>query len=87
MRYQLELKPQYPVGSKLLRRSDSKVFMIKRAPDNVSWLGYLMSTNQFIDLIYVVTQNHHAKYTLKADDEEVLLDEEKITSNFDLLLL
>lgn len=87
MRYQLELKPQYPACSKVMRKADGKVFMIKRSPDNVSWLGYLMSTNQFIDLIYVVTQNHHAKYTLKADDEEILLDEEKITSNFDLLLL
>ena len=87
MRYQLELKPQYPTGSKVMRKADGKVFMIKNAPDNVSWLGYLMSTDQFIDLIYVVTQNHHAKYTLKADDEEILLDEEKITSNFDLLLL
>ena len=87
MRYQLELKPQYPAGSKVMRKKDSKVFMIKRAPDNTSWLGYLMSTNEFIDLVYVVTQHHQAKYTLKADDEELLLDEQQITRAFDLLLL
>ena len=44
MRYQLELKPHYPVGSKLKRKSDDKIFTVKKAPDHISWIGYIMNT-------------------------------------------
>jgi len=87
MRYQLELKPHYPVGSKLKRKSDDKIFTVKKAPDNISWIGYIMNTNEFIDLIHTVTQFNHARYLLKSDDSEIMQDEDEINKEYNLLLL